>query len=180
MDESRKSFRIPKTSIRFFLMCLGGVALIIAIGLIPMGYAISSLDQKEKGLVSKVEEQEQLMPVYLTMQRKIAERKVPTTLPMPARTRLSKDQVDQVPVTIRGLARASQLEVMSINPELGALGGDAKMAPVLVIVRGGMPQFRNFMTALGGLSYVERFDAIEVRPTQAALELKMNLMVALN
>jgi Tfp pilus assembly protein PilO len=180
MDESRKGFRIPKSSVRYLLTCLGIIALIILIGLLPMGYAVSSLDKKEKELKMSVEEQEQLMPLFQALQKRLADRKVPTDLPMPARTRLSKDQVDQASVTIRGLARAAQLEVMSVNPELGSLAGDAKLAPVIVAVRGGMPQFRNFFTALGGLSYVERFDAIEVRPTQSALELKMNLMVALN
>jgi hypothetical protein len=180
MDETKKTFRIPKSSIKFFLICLGGVALFIVIGLLPMGYAVSSLDKKEKDLTLKVAEQEQLGPIYQTLQKRMTEKKVPTSLPMPARTKLSKDQVDQASVTIRGLARAAQLEVMSVNPELGSISGDAKMAPVIVVVRGGMSQFRNFITALGGLSYVERFDALEVRPSQSALELKMNLMIALN
>ncbi|HOI74671.1 MAG TPA: hypothetical protein PLO63_11035 [Syntrophales bacterium] len=180
MDETKKSFRIPKSSIRFLLICLGVVILFIVAGLFPMGYAVTSLDKKEQALKLKVEEQEQLGPIYKTLEKQLAEKKVPTTLPLPGRTRLSKEQVDQVPVTIRGLARAAQLEVMSVNPELGAVAGDAKIAPVVVVVRGGMSQFRNFFTALGGLSYVERFDAIEVRPAQTALELKMNLMVALN
>jgi len=180
MDETKKTFRIPKSSIKLLLICLGGIALFIVIGLLPMGYAVSSLDQKEKGLQLKLEEQEQLGPLYQTLQKRMSERKVPTTLPLPARTKLSKDQVDQASATIRGLARAAQLEVMSVDPQLGSVAGDAKMAPVAVVVRGGMPQFRNFFTALGGLSYVERFDAIEVHAAQSALELKMNLMVALN
>jgi Tfp pilus assembly protein PilO len=181
MDESRKNpLLIPKSSIKFLLICLGGVVLFIVIGLLPMNYAVSSLDKKEADLKLKLEEQEQLGPIYQTLQKQMTERKVPTSLPMPARTKLSKDQVDQASVTIRGLAKAAQLEVMSVNPELGTVGGDAKVAPVAVTVRGGMTQFRNFFTALGGLSYLERFDAIEVRPVQSALELKMKLLVALN
>ncbi|NPU85343.1 MAG: hypothetical protein HPY65_12765 [Syntrophaceae bacterium] len=180
MEEEKKTFRMPKSSFRYMVGCLGVVALIIIIVLLPMGYFLTSLDGKEKDLVLKIEEQEQLGPLYQVLQKKMSDKKIPTTLPMPARTRLSKEQVDQAAVTVKGLARASQLEVMSVNPELGSIPGDAKIAPVVVIVRGGMPQFRNFITALGGLSYVERFDAIEVRPSQTGLELKMSLMVALS
>ena len=105
MDETKKSFRIPKSSIRFLLICLGVVILFIVAGLFPMGYAVSSLDKKEQALKLKVEEQEQLGPIYKTLEKQLAEKKVPTTLPLPARTRLSKEQVDQVPVTIRGTRR---------------------------------------------------------------------------
>ncbi len=180
MEESKKTFQMPKSSIRYLLICLGGVALVIVIGILPMWYAMTSLDKQEKDLVLRIEEQEQLAPLYQVLQKKVSDRKVSVSLPMPARTRVQKEQVDQVSVAVKGLARAAQLEIMSVKPELGSVGGDAKMAPVVVIVRGGMPQFRNFITALGGLSYVERFDAIEVRPSQTGLELKMNLMVALS
>jgi hypothetical protein len=180
MDETKRTAWIPKNSVRYLLICVGVVLLFILVGILPMSFAVSSLDTKAANLQMKIEEQEQLMPFYFVLQKRLSDKKVPTTLPMPSRTKLSKDQVDGVPVTIKGLARAAQLEVMSVNPALGSIGGDAKQAPVIVIVRGAMPQFRNFFTALGGLSYVERFDAIEVRPTQTALELKMNLMIALN
>ncbi len=149
MEESKKTFQMPKSSIRYLLICLGGVALVIVIGILPMWYAMTSLDKQEKDLVLRIEEQEQLAPLYQVLQKKVSDRKVSVSLPMPARTRVQKEQVDQVSVAVKGLAGPLNWRSCPSSRSWVPSGGTRRWRRWWSLSRRNA-QFRNFITALGG------------------------------
>jgi hypothetical protein len=169
--------KIPQRSIKYFLICLFGVAIFVFVGILPSQWSLKGLDQDIKSLEFKVEEQKMLLPVYETLKKK-GTKKVSSILPLPAKTPLSRDQLPKLSLTLRDIARQSNMEVIKLIPDLKSLSSDSKSLSVDMTFNGEWSNFRKFLLALEAIPFFENIEEVSIRQLSQGTELSLKIWVA--
>ena len=165
---------IPKRSMVYLLICLCGVLIIFAAGIIPEYFSSARLDQQIKSIQFQIEEQKRLYPIHQILQDK-THKKDGRTLPFPKKNFLSRTQMDAVPETFREIAKKANLDIVSASPDLNNLGSESSFLPINAVIRGDFFNFRKFLIGLGEIPYLERIEEIQIQQNEDTMELKMKM-----
>ena len=165
---------IPKRSLVYLLICVCGVLIIFAAGIIPEYFSSVRLDQQIKSIQFQIEEQKRLYPIHQMMQNK-THTKDGRTLPLPKKNFLSRTQIEAVPATFREIAKKANLDIVSASPDLNFVGSESRFLPINAIIRGDFFNFRKFLIGLGEVPYLERIEEIHIQQSEDTMELKMKM-----
>lgn len=165
---------IPKRSMFYLLICLCGMLIIFAAGIIPEYFSSVSLDQQIKSIQFQIEEQKRLYPIHQVLQD-TTHKKDGRTLPFPKKIFLLRTQMDAFPETFREIAKRANLDVVSASPDLNNLGSESRFLPINAIIRGDFFNFRKFLIGLGEVPYLERIEEIQIQQNEDTMELKMKM-----
>jgi len=169
--------KVPKQSIIYLGVCLGGIILFVLLGIIPNQYSLNALEQKISAMKFKIEEQKALLPLYQSVST-WAQQKAPTSLPMPASGRLETIKMNTIPQTIRQIAKDNKMNMLSVVPDLKALTGEGQRLSVDVTVRGDFADFRQFLIDLNAIPYIESMEEIQVEQEKNAQLFRIKLWIA--
>jgi len=165
---------IPKRSLVYLLICLCGVLIIFAAGIIPEYFSSVRLDQQIKSIQFQIEEQKRLYPIHQMLQN-ITHTKDGKTLPIPKKNFLARTQMDAVPETFREIAKKANLDIVSASPDLNFVGSESRFLPINAVIRGDFFNFRKFLISLGEIPYLERIEEIQIQQNEDTMELKMKM-----
>lgn len=165
---------IPKRSMVYLLICLCGVLIIFAAGIIPEYFSSVRLDQQIKSIQFQIEEQKRLYPIHQMLQN-TTHTKDGRTLPIPKKNFLSRTQMDAVPETFREIAKKANLDIVSASPDLNYLGSESRFLPINAVIRGDFFNFRKFLISLGEIPSLERIEEIQIQQNEDTMELKMKM-----
>ena len=169
---------IPKRSLVFLLICVCGVLIIFAAGIIPEYFSSVRLDEQIKNIQFQREEQKRLHPIHQMLQsRKHTEDG--RTLPFPKKNFLLRTKMDDVAATFREIAKRANLDVVSASPDLNFLGGESRFLPMHATMRGDFFNFRKFLISLGEVSYLERIEEIQIQQNEDTMEFKLKVWLVL-
>ncbi len=133
-------------------------------GLLPLWGTASEYEAKIDLLKKRVEIQQVALPLYQDLKRRL-EVKAPQGLPFPTPAKISRDGIGQLKSTLQEMAERSKLTALLIDPDLAALVKGAPRIAVVTELRGDLFDFRKYLIALNGLSYVTETVEMQIRQT---------------
>ncbi len=151
------------------VLCSAGILAFLLVIILPAQRLSAEIDRDILALKSRLEEQRVLAPLFTTL---FAKAKAPAVseLPRPARTKLNRKEMAEVPQTLRELAAAHRLTVGEITPDINSLGKASNRFLVHLAASGQFLDLRGFLLALGGLPFLEIIEEIEIRAIEGGLE----------
>ncbi|MGO9139486.1 MAG: hypothetical protein ACLP9S_14505 [Syntrophales bacterium] len=169
---------IPKRSVVILLACISCVLLVVVAGIVPRQMAVARLDNRIANLQYQLEEQKGLQPYYdlLNAGTQSGRSKI---LRFPARSPLSRTQIDTVPSIIREQAQKAHIDMVAASPDVNTLGGEQKLLLVNATLKGDFLNFRKFLIGLGGVPCLEGIEEIRIQQNEDSMEFRMKLWLAM-
>ncbi|HOG15886.1 MAG TPA: hypothetical protein PLB96_00945 [Syntrophales bacterium] len=176
MADSRFQMQLPQRNLVYFLASVIGVLLFVFAAIVPYSRAAKSLDQRIATTKRQIQEQETLKTIRDGLQKGLQKQEA-TVLPLPVRVPLKRAEAGSIPGLIQEIAGRSGLDTVSVTPDLNFLAGGAPLLPVAVSLRGDFFRFRNFLSALGAVPYLDHIDEIAVHRGRDAMEFKVRILL---
>jgi len=171
------AIKIPQKSITYIIICSSLLVILLLIGIYPLHRALANRNEKIAEKNVSLEEQKLLLPVYEALKQKIGKKNT-RSLPLPAAGQLPSDQIGRLEVDLKDIAGKAKMELVSFLPGVTAADGKSKSISVEAVARGEFFPMRKFLIGLGGLSYVEHIEEVQLSRTADALEIKVKFRVA--
>ncbi len=164
--KNKPDFRLPVRS--YFMM--GTAAAVIVSFLFCFNYTSYLLIQKiEVDIVtakSKLQIQQKLSPLYMTLNKMLVETKQ-MTLPYPEKKILSIDDFGDIPSMIEEITKQiDSLEIKSITPEVNPAQNDTGKISVEIGLQGKFMAFREFLSDIGGLASFHKIESVQIETIQ--------------
>ena len=166
MPEQKTKFTMPRQSIFYLLLCLSGILIFIFFSIIPNYKSLKNMDQEISKIRMQVEEQKALFPVYAALNKGIQQDTGKRSLPVPAKQKLLKKDIENIFKTCRQIAGRSGMEMVSLFPDMNSLANGAGLLEVNGIFKGSFFNFRKLLTGLGSLPYLEYVEGIDIQEVQ--------------
>lgn len=178
MFDKLKNIKIPKRTIIIQLSWLGALLFLGLVVIFPVQRSTVGLDRQIKDIQYQIETQKTLQPIYQAQKTK-GQTTVASILPTPESGKLSRDLVSVVPSTVRRIAKNSDMEAISVLPDVTSLADQSRHLLVGAVLRGDFMNFRKFLIGVGELPYLERLEEIEIQQDSDFMEfrVKMRLML---
>jgi hypothetical protein len=174
-----KSFKlIPRRTAIIQFSWLGALMILGLVVIFPVQRSTAGLDGKIKDIRVQIEEQKTLQPIYQALKTKSQTTAV-SILPIPESAKLSKDLVRVVPSIMRRIAKNSDLEMISVSPDVTSLADQSRHLLVRAVLRGDFMNFRKFLIGIGELPYLERIEEIEIQQDPNFMEFRINMRLVL-
>ncbi|MCU0561795.1 MAG: hypothetical protein MUD16_16600 [Desulfobacterales bacterium] len=169
MRTGNLSSRMSSQSVILFLLCGAGILAFVLLVNLPSQRLSEQIERDIAGLVARIEEQRMLAPIFSTL---FAKAKTPSgsTLPQPGKTKLTREEISEVPRQLMGLAAVNKLTVREITPDVNTLADASNRFSVRVAATGRFLDLRGFLLSLGGLPFLEAIEEIEVRAAEGGTE----------
>jgi hypothetical protein len=174
-----KSIRlIPKKTVIIHLSWFGALLILGLVVIFPVQRSTVGLEKQIKDIQSQIETQKTLQPIYQALKTK-SQTTAASILPTPESGKLPRDLVRVFPSTVRRIARNSDMEMISVSPDVTSLADQSRHLLVRAVLRGDFMNFRKFLIDVGELPYLERFEEIEIQqdPNFMEFRIKMRLML---
>jgi len=178
MAEQKIASGIPRQSIIYIMVCLIGLAIFILVGILPNVWTMEELGKQTVDAQFQLEEKRTLSPIQKSLHDRSI-KKEPDILPLPVKGKLSRTEINTLPITFGALAKTSGLSVTSAVPNVNALTGEATSLSVNVVLKGDFVNFRNFLIRLGGNPAVQRIEEIVVQQKPDSKEFRLKIWVAI-
>jgi len=180
IKELTKEFiRLLGRKLIYLLMFAAGILLFMGIGIYSSKKFSEIKDREIKAIRVQIEGQKIVLPVYKELLKKL-QVKAAEALPFPDKNRLSKDKIEEIPKIFEGIAKKCNLESVSIIPDVMSLDRTSGLLLVNTIVKGSFFDFRKFLVNLGGISYLEHIEKIDIKRTMEGKEFGLKIWVALS
>jgi hypothetical protein len=175
-----KSIRlIPKRTVIIQLSWLGTLLVLGLVVIFPVQRSTAGLERQIKEIQYQIETQKTLQPIYQALKTK-SQTSAASILPTPESGKLSRDLVSVVPSTVRRIAKNSDMEMISVSPDVTSLADQSRHLLVRAVLRGDFMNFRKFLIGVGELPYLERLEEIEIQQDSNFMEFRMKIWLALS
>lgn len=168
---------IPRQSLIYILVCLAGLVIFILAGILPNIWTMEELGKQTADARFRLEEKRTLNPIQKSLQER-SMKKESDLLPLPAKGKLARTEINTLPITFGALAKTSGMSMTSAILNINAMTGDASSLSVNVLLRGDFINFRKFLIRLGGNPSVQRIEEITVQQKADHKEFRLKIWVA--
>jgi hypothetical protein len=167
---------IPEKSISYLVICAGIIAIICLLGIYPLYRYNFRLAENIKEINYQIKQQNNLMPQYLMLVKNL-EKKDSPLLPLPKRTKISREKTGIFQEEFRKTASKSGMMTVSLTPDLTTLTADSPYILNNAVVKGDFMNFRKMLIEIGNIPYLESIDEILIQQYTDATEYKMKLWI---
>ncbi|MFO7708885.1 MAG: hypothetical protein R6V84_11975 [Desulfobacterales bacterium] len=169
MRTGNLSPRMPSQSVILFMLCGAGILAFVLLVILPSQRLSEEIDREITVLTARIEEQRVLAPIFTTL---FAKAKTPpvSTLPQPGKTRLTREEISEVPRQLMEMAAAQKLTVREITPDVNSLADASNRFLVRIAATGRFLDLRGFLLDLGGLPFLQTIEEIEIRAAEGGAE----------
>lgn len=177
MNTGKLGSILPPQTLILMVLCGAGVLAFLLWVILPARQLSAELDRDIASLQSRIEEQKVLSPVFKSLfaKTKAAE---PQSLPAPARTKLTRDEIAGVPKRLKQLAASHHLDVRAIVPEVNTLTDASNRFLTKVTAAGRFEDLRGFLIDAGALPYFESIEEIDIRAVEGGREFELKIWMA--
>ncbi|MBA3019362.1 MAG: hypothetical protein KJ550_11425 [Proteobacteria bacterium] len=176
---TREFIRLLGRKLIYLLMFAAGILLFMGIGIYSSKKFSEIKGGEIKAIRCQIEGQMVVLPVYKELLKKL-QVKGSEVLPFPDKNRLPKDKIEEIPKIFEGIAKNCNLESVSIIPDVMSLDRTSGLLLVNTFVKGSFFDFRKFLVNLGGISYLERIEKIDIKRTMEGKEFGLKIWIALS
>lgn len=176
--KQRSQFVFRRRNAVFLGICLGGLALLLLLSIIPMIAQHHALDQEIATLQQELANQKQYqagIELVDGVLAKIVQQPAPQIVtPVP----LSQENSHLILQDIKALASEASLDVATIEPLLEHKNSWQNLT-VHAELRGVFPDLRSFLVKLLALPYVKQIERIEIHPGTTGLNFSLIYTIVL-
>jgi hypothetical protein len=171
-------FKIPQESLKSLIIYPGIILFVILLVIIPLYKSNSNINNDIKKLKSQIEEQKSFGNIFsvLTKSMKNKDSKI---LPNPPKATLPRKDADKFQDVFREIAVKSGLMMVSLTPDLNTLTSNSTNHLYNAVIKGEFANFRNMLVGLGGLSYIDKIEEINIQQYPDSMEFRMKIWIAL-
>jgi len=169
---------IPSKSLTYMLICGGIIILIILLGIIPLNHYNAKRSQEIKNVQGQIDEKKGLGQTYQFIQS-IPKQKETHILPNPARTKLSRQDMEKFQDAFRAEGVQAGLMIISLMPDTKFLDSGSQSLLYNATVKGEFANFRKLLVGLGALPYVDQIEEIHLKQHNDAMECQLKIRIAL-
>jgi len=155
--------KLPIQGLRHLLICAGGIAGVILLAIYPYHRFLASQDEEIKKIEIRIEKQGALFPLYQNLLKKVNLNK-PAALPFIEKDKLDREKTMEILSLFDEMARMSNLEPVSIVPDVRSLTRDASYLSVRAYLKGDFFDFRDLLIRIGEVPYLEHIEEIRIQP----------------
>ena len=171
-------FKIPEESIKSLIIYPGIILFVILLVIIPLYKSNSDANNDIKKLKSQIEEQKSFGNIFLVL-KKSMKNKESKILPNPAKTTLPRQDAGKFQDVFREVAIKSGLMMVSLTPDLNTLTSNSTNHLYNGVLKGEFASFRNMLVGLGGISYLDKIEEINIQQYPDSMEFRMKIWIAL-
>jgi hypothetical protein len=171
-------FNIPEKSIWALVIYAGLIIIISLIGILPLYRYNGNTNSNIKKMERQIKDQADLTPQYVMLVKSL-EKKNESTLPLPKKTKIPREQAVKFQEEFRTIADKSGLMTVSITPDMANLIGDSRYLLHNAVVKGEFVNFRQLLVGLENISYLDRIEEITIGQYPDGLEYKIKLWIEL-
>ena len=175
----REFVRLLGRKLIYLLMFATGILFFIGVGIYSSKKYSEMKDSEIRAISYQIEGQKVVLPVYKELLKKL-QVKEHEALPFPDRDRLPKNKIEEIPKIFEGIAKNCNLESVSIIPDVMSLDRTSGLLLVNIFVKGSFFDFRKFLVNLGGISYLEHIEKIDIKRTMEGKEFRLKIWLALS
>lgn len=175
---AQQNINMHRSSIYYLMICLFGVMVFVFAGIIPTATSIDSLNTEMMQVNNRIKEHNALKPTYDTLVKSV-QRKDTRVLPLPARKKLSRTEIETVFSTFREIGVRAGVDTVSINPDLNLMAKEPGSMVINTTFRGEFLNFRKVLIGIGALPYVERIDGITIDHSPFKKDMKVKVLLAI-
>jgi hypothetical protein len=176
--DTKLKMAIPSQVLLYFLLCGGGLLAFFLVGLRPSQQYLHDLDQEIAVVESKIDAQKVLFPLYRELLGKVSGASSETP-PVMQPSRLPVSRVAEVSEVLSATARSSGVELMSVVPDMQAIGKGKPLLPVSLSLTGGLHNLHRFLHQVLENPYVDSIEELDIRDGAVAKEFRVKLFFAL-
>lgn len=169
---------IPFASRSLTLLVMGAGIILI---LLYIGYhnyrTITTLDKEINELNTKINTHQS----YAPMTKQLFDRmkiKTARNLPLPMKAKLTGEQKDRISTLFKDMAHKSQIELVSVSPDINSMVGGSSGMLVQATLKGDYYSFRAFLIELGEQAFLEKVDEIEIQQLPGTKEFRLKVWLA--
>lgn len=170
--------KMPRQSIIYLVVCLTGVVIYLALGIIPLSNKSKVYEKRIETLKDNLEIQRMTSSFYQEIKGR-AEIKKKELLPLPEAKGLPRAEIDKLGEVLRSVAANSRMITVKMESDLSPLSQGGQLVPVVVVLKGNFPDFRRYLIALHSLPYLRNLEELVIRQTEEGLfcQLKFHIIV---
>lgn len=168
---------IPAQSLIMLLICIGGILLFVFLLILPRQDLASELDQSITDLENKIGEQRTLTPVFYNI-LSIAKNKEQPELPITEKAKLARGDMKKIFDHIKAMARAYNLELEEITPDVNSLKKTSGYLLIRLSVTGDFFRFRDFLIDLGTIPSMAHVEEMRILAIEESREIRLKIWLA--
>lgn len=170
--------KLPKETMTLLAICLGGLAIFILIGIVPLHRSIAGIDEQIKRTGNKIQEQKEFAPIYKAFQERIKKgtKEVSSELVIPKPEKLPRMQLQNLSRIMRDISVRAGMTSVTVSPQLTAMDASGSVS-VSHVVQGNYLSFRKYLLYLAQLPYYEKVDSIKIEEKETGLEYTVKLRI---
>lgn len=170
--------KIPSKDVGYMIICGGILLLVILLGIVPLHRYNVKRSEAVESLQGQIDEQKELRQMHqLISQASLA--KDDRMLPNPAKTKLSRQDMDEFQDSFRAEAAKSGINILSLIPDVKTMAGGSQSLLYTAMLKGEFAGFRKLMIGLGSLPYIDRIEEINLEQSSDAMDFELKIWVAL-
>lgn len=166
--------RLPKRSLIYILVCVGGILCFLGVGILPNQRVISKLDNETSEIKLALQKQKMLFPVFKKAMQTLHEEKK-SGLAVPETSSIYRKDINSISSSFRKLASECRLQFKSGIPDAGKINKTSGAIPFTLELAGGYFDFRLFLSKLVLLPYLEHIDTIEINAGSGMKEYRLRI-----
>ncbi|MBW1887074.1 MAG: hypothetical protein JRI52_01820 [Deltaproteobacteria bacterium] len=176
--EQGNSPTLPKKTVTYLLLCVGGVLGFLVFAVYPNQKSLAGLDMEIKTIEGQIKEQKILFPVYENLLKK-GKFKKPGAFPFPQKAKLGRHETERISLIFGERARKSNLSLVDVIPDVESLSKGSGVLTVNMLMKGNFLDFRDFLIHLGEIPYVENIEEIKIQPAEGIKEFSLKVSLSL-
>lgn len=166
--------RGQKINVPNLVICIVGIAILVAVGIVPAERKLKEMDRKIATLQYQVEEQKLLFPFFVQLLQRSRE-KAPPLLPSPEQEKMPRGDTTPLTTQFREIAAKNGIAVERLRPEVESLLDRSGRVKMLAGLYGGFHDLRNFLIQVGEVPYLDQIEYIRVEGAKEDQALQVNL-----
>jgi hypothetical protein len=171
------SEKLPSRNVILILIFGVGVILFVLLSIFPSYSDYNDITQQIDSLKAKIEEQKILSPIFNDFSAK-TKFEEPDNLPFPAKSKMPKKETGKISSTIQGIIQNNGFQLDKIETDVDSLLQESGFLKLSVHMSGDFLNLRNVMLELGGLSYLEHVESIEISRHNENSKIQLKLWFA--
>ncbi len=168
--------KFPQQSVVYLVICLSGIAIFVFLGIVPSQRSLGELNSRIAAAGLRIEEQRTLSPVYQALKEK-SHKRATLSLPCPAVKELPRTDMDRLNNSVKEAAGGAKVQIVSLKPALNSLAENSRSLAIEASVKGDFFALRKFLIGLGGISFIEQIEEIQIHQGDDSTELKVRFRI---
>ncbi len=169
-----------KRNFAFLGICLGVLALIILVSILPLMAKIKLLEDEIPQVKAKIAEQSELAEIIKTIDQKLIELNEMPTLPNISLTSIPLIETSSVIGEIERLAKEGNLRVITIEPIVPESSIQLKTVTFNARMQGKITDLRSFLFALLKVTYIDKIERLKIISNENILDMDLTFSVRLS